>query len=49
MRITFNINTGSPEVHEIGFLKATMLLTSMIAGICFWVMTAIVLFDPTYR
>lgn len=49
MKIIFNVDSQYAEVHKFSFLQATALVAMITSGIAYWIITAVVLFDPTYR
>ena len=49
MKITFNIHQKRFEEHTFGFLESTVLAASFVGGVSFWIIAAVMLFDPSYR
>jgi|APGre2960657404_1045060.scaffolds.fasta_scaffold111023_4 hypothetical protein len=49
MRIIFNIDKERFEVHTFNFLESSILFASFISGVSFWIIAAVMLFDPSYR
>ena len=49
MKITFNIDKERFEEHTFNLAETTLLVASLYGGIAFWVIAAIMLFDPSYR
>ena len=49
MKITFNKNSQTPEVHNLGFLQTITMVAMIISGIAFWIVATVVLFDPIYK
>ena len=49
MKITFNIGTAWAEEHTFAFGPTTFFLGSIVSGISFWIMAAVMLFDPSYQ
>lgn len=49
MKIIFNIDKERFEVHNFNFLESSILFASFISGVSFWIVTAIVLIDPSYQ
>ena len=49
MKIIFNIDKDRFEVHKFNFLESTILVASIIGGISFWIIAAVMLFDPSYQ
>jgi hypothetical protein len=49
MKIIFNVDKERFEEHTFNFTESSLLIASVISGISFWVIAAMVLFDPSYR
>jgi hypothetical protein len=49
MKITFNIDKKRFEEHTFSFLESSILVASFISGVSFWIIAAVMLFDPSYR
>jgi hypothetical protein len=49
MKIIFNIDKERFEVHKFNFLESSILFASFISGVSFWIIAAVMLFDPSYR
>lgn len=49
MKITFNIDKERFEQHSFNLVESTILAGTFIAGISFWIIAAVMLFDPSYR
>jgi hypothetical protein len=49
MKIIFNIDKERFEVHTFNFLESSILFASLISGVSFWIIAAVMLFDPSYR
>jgi len=49
MKIIFNADSQYAEVHKFSFLQATAIIAMIISGIAYWIITAVVLFDPSYQ
>jgi uncharacterized membrane protein YsdA (DUF1294 family) len=49
MKITFNIDKKRFEEHTFNLAESTILVASFYGGIAFWVIAAVMLFDPSYR
>ena len=49
MKITFNIDKERFEEHTFNFLESSILVASFISGVSFWIIAAVMLFDPSFR
>lgn len=49
MKIIFNIDKDRFEVHKFNFLESSLLAASIIGGISFWIIAAVMLFDSSYQ
>jgi hypothetical protein len=49
MKITFNVDQKRFEEHTFGFFESTVLAASLIGGISFWIIAAVMILDPSYR
>ena len=49
MKITFNIDKKRFEEHTFNFLESSILFASFISGVSFWIIAAVMLFDPSYQ
>jgi hypothetical protein len=49
MKITFNIDKERFEEHTFNLAESTILFASFISGISFWIIAAVMLFDPSYQ
>lgn len=49
MKIIFNVDKERFEEHTFNFAESTILVASIIGGISFWIIAAVMLFDPSYQ
>lgn len=49
MKITFNIDKERFEEHTFSLVESTILVASLYGGIAFWIIAAVMLFDPSYQ
>lgn len=49
MKITFNIDKKRFEQHTFNFLESSILVASFISGVSFWIIAAVMFFDPSYQ
>ena len=48
MKITFNVNESFAEVHNLGFATTCLVFASLISGVSYWIIAAVMFFNTSY-
>ena len=48
MKIIFNANESFAETHDLGFATTCLIFASLMSGVSYWIIAAVMLFDPSY-